>query len=272
MMNKGTGPLRVLLASLLLLSVCFASCSAEETGEEAGRKKPVSVEAADPGVGVGRIMPESADPKAFTICIDPGHGFMDNGTGEGFFQKGVYEKDVTLRIAKKLNDELISRGFDIIMTHDGVTFPATAVDDGNDKFKPEERVSYANTLDIDYYVSIHVNSFEQDTSVSGLRIYYEQNWRKENTYSETIAREIADAIYNEMPDAPEPILADQSVASYAVVRETKAAASLIEVGFCTNPTDAENMLNDNWQSRVASGIADGLLNYYNEYVKGETDA
>ncbi len=272
MVKKGIGPFRVLLFVFLLLSFCFASCSAEETGAEAVREKPVSVKAADPGVGVGRIMPESADPKAFTICIDPGHGFMDNGTGEGYFQNGVYEKDVTLEIAKKLNEELISLGFDTIMTHDGITFPTPAEDDGNEKFKPEERISYANTLDIDYYISIHVNSYPQDTSVSGLRIYYEQNWRKENTYSETIAREIADAIYNEMPDAPEPILADQSVASYAVVRETKAAASLIEVGFCTNPTDAENMLNDKWQSRVAAGIANGLLNYYNEYVKGETDA
>lgn len=263
------------LCAALVVPMLFqwglTSCSSQETSEGSGRKTPESSpETAEPGVGIGRDMSVVYEDKTFTICIDPGHGFMDSGTGEGYFENGIVEKDINLQIANKLNEDLTAYGFDTVMTHDGVTFPTTSADDGNEKFKPEERVSYANSLDIDYYVSIHVNSFEQDPSISGIRIYYEQNSNKVDTYSESVAREIANALYSEMPDAPEPILADQTVVSYQVVRETKAAASLIEVGFCTNETDAANMVDDEWQSRVAQAIADGLLNFYNnEYLKGD---
>ncbi|MBE6542444.1 MAG: N-acetylmuramoyl-L-alanine amidase [Ruminococcaceae bacterium] len=255
-----------------VLSLFFVSCSSVETGEEAGRDVPVSVDPAEPSDGVGRVMPEPITPKTFTVCIDPGHGFLDGGCGDGYFENGILEKDITLSIAKKLNEALTELGFNTIMTHDGVTFPKTAVDDGNNLFKPQERVSYANSLDIDYYVSIHVNSYPQDTSVTGLRIYYEQNWRKENTYSETIATSIGKEIYKAIPDGKEPVICNQDVASYAVVRETKAAASLIEVGFCTNPTEAQQMLNYEWQGKVVEGISNGILEFYNVYVKGEGNA
>lgn len=259
------------LAVLILFHGGFTSCSSDETGEGSGRETSAKpTETAEPGSGVGRVMSVVHEDKTFTICIDPGHGFMDSGTGEGYFENGIVEKDINLQIAKKINENLISYGFDTVMMHDGITFPKSAVDDGNEKFNPGERVSYANSLDIDYYISIHVNSFEQDTSVSGIRIYYEQNSNKVDTYSESAALEIADALYNEMPDAPKPVLADQNVVSYQVVRETKVAASLIEVGFCTNKTDAANMVDDEWQSRVAKAIADGLLNFYNnEFLKGD---
>ena len=67
------------------------------------------------------------------------------------------------------------------------------------------------------------------------------------------------------------VICSQEVASYAVLRETKAAASLIEVGFCTNPEEAQRMLNYEWQDTLVKGISDGILNYYNVYVKGETN-
>lgn len=72
------------------------------------------------------------------------------------------------------------------MTHDGTTFGKTYTDDGNQIFNPSERVAYANSLDIDYYISIHVNSYDKNPDTSGIRIYYENgnNWRKANTNDE----------------------------------------------------------------------------------------
>lgn len=257
------------LCVLMLLSGCSKKNNEQPT--DGAETTPVSTETAVPADGIGRdvTVKEVVDnrPKVkdgYTICIDPGHGFVDGGCGDGIWEDGTLEKDVNLAVANKLKDDLTALGFSVVMTHDGTTFGKTSADDGNQIFNPSERVAYANSLDIDYYVSIHVNSYDKNPDTSGIRIYYENgnNWRKVNTNDEAIAQSITDSIETEMDPKPAPQIFDQTTASYQVVRETTVAASLIEIGFCTNPTDAANMVNDEWQTQLSQAIADGLYTYY----------
>lgn len=257
------------LCVLMLLSGCSKKNNEQPT--DGAETTPVSTETAVPADGIGRdvTVKEVVDnrPKVkdgYTICIDPGHGFVDGGCGDGIWEDGTLEKDVNLAVANKLKDDLTALGFSVVMTHDGTTFGKTSADDGNQIFNPSERVAYANSLDIDYYVSIHVNSYDKNPDTSGIRIYYENgnNWRKVNTNDEAIAQSIADSIETEMDPKPAPQIFDQTTASYQVVRETTVAASLIEIGFCTNPTDAANMVNDEWKTELSQAIADGLYTYY----------
>ena len=257
------------LCVLMLLSGCSKKNNEQpENGAETTR---VSAETAVPADGIGRdvTVKEVVDnrPKVkdgYTICVDPGHGFVDGGCGDGIWEDGTLEKDINLAVANKLKDDLTALGFSVVMTHDGTTFGKTSADDGNQIFNPSERVAYANSLDIDYYISIHVNSYDKNPDTSGIRIYYENgnNWRKVNTNDEAIAQSIADSIKTEMDPKPAPQIFDQTTASYQVVRETTVAASLIEIGFCTNATDAANMVNDEWQTELSQAIADGLYTYY----------
>ena len=250
-------------AAILLACTALVSCGNESESGEVSRKarerKP-----AIPAVGVGRIMPEIHKPKAFTVMIDPGHGFEDGGAGDGILPGGVLEKDVNLSIANYLKEDLIEYGFQIIMSHDGTTFPKTAADDNNNKYRPEERISYANSKDIDYFLSIHVNS-HTDPNASGARVYYQQTWVKENQNSETITRYVANAIDDAFTGDPDVVTHND--VSLAVTRETKAAATLVEVGFCTNPTDAANMIQAEWQEQMAQAMADGIYQYYTDNVE-----
>lgn len=259
----GRSLLAVLLAAVMLLGT---SCGTDESGEE--KKRGASQKTAEPSIGIGRELEtkkvnEPVEPKDYTICVDPGHGFVDGGTGEGVFEDGILEKDVNLAVAKLIVEELEALGFKTVMTHDGVNLPA-ADTDGNQVFNPSERVAYANSLDIDYFVSIHVNSFD-DTSVNGMQIYYEQNWRKVNEWSEPIADHIADCLADAFPDAKETtIWGNEEDKTLAVTRETNAASSLIEIGFCTNETDRNNMIDPEWQSVFASAVAEGINKFFTE--------
>ena len=147
--------LSALLAGALLV---MPSCS--DTGETEKISHKMRSEAAEPSVGIGRPEEKETEPavvyekKNYTICVDPGHGFVDGGTGEGVFEDGILEKDVNFAVAGKLAEFLEIRGFDVIMTHDGKNIPK-ADTNGNKIFNAEERAAYANTLDIDYFVSIH---------------------------------------------------------------------------------------------------------------------
>ncbi len=201
---------------------------------------------------------EPSDKKGITICVDPGHGYEDGGTSSEFLGD-VLEKDITLSVSKLVKKELESRGFDVVLTHDGENFPKAPNDDGNDRFKPQERAAYANSLgnSIDYYLSIHCNSFDTP-DVTGLIVYYVDDAVKGTVGDTEIATVIKDTIAEDFSDYKVSLNTFQ----YYVIRYTKVPASLIELGFVTNESDAKKMLDEEWQKSMAASIADGLDAYY----------
>ena len=79
-----------------------------------------------------------------TIVIDPGHGGRDPGA---IGPSGLFEKDVTLDIARRLRDRLEKhRQYWIFMTRD---------DDVNVSLKRRAEIAYQNSSDL--FISIHVN-------------------------------------------------------------------------------------------------------------------
>lgn len=197
-----------------------------------------------------------------TICIDPGHGFDDIGTFSALLGD-VNEKDITLSIAKLLSEELLTRGFQVLLLHDGDTFPVSSIDDGNQLFNPQERVDYANSQSfIDYYISIHCDSYGSDSSVGGTRIYYSQGTQYTEDSGEA-AKSIAEAVNQILTESRETVVKSMEYdKAYYVIRNVAVPSSLIEVGFVTNPVDAANMLDSTWQKNIATGIADGIQRFF----------
>ena len=254
-----------LMLVILMATALLTSCgkSSEVTANSDERNKIIL---ATPSIGIGRHQQEvegpSNDPAEDTgivICIDAGHGFVDGGCGEGIEALGgVLEKEINLAIANMLDEKLRHMGYTTIMTHNGKDIPSWDTNKNN-IFSASERVVYVNTLDVDYLVSIHVNS-NDDPSVSGLWICYEQNARKQNDWSEKIAQSISASIAENQLDVTKNVL--KSEYSLALTRETYAAASLIEIGFATNATDTARMLDPYWQGLLAQSIADGIDDYF----------
>ena len=223
--------------------------------------RPVSGDLA----GAGRDAAEGNEhlPSSFTVCVDAGHGFEDIGTSSSYLGDKT-EKDITLFVALYLKDALEQFGYTVILTHDGDSFPKTSTDDGNKLFNPQERTAYANTLAIDYFVSVHCDSYTADSSVSGTRVYCCKgtSYAKESLNA---SRYIADAVDAAYPNARSVVVREMSEKeAYYVIRETKMPSSLIELGFVTNPTDAANMLDDAWCRTTAQAIAEGINRFFTE--------
>lgn len=281
-LHKRPGQL-TLLTLVLLLSALLFGCGrvrdepkvpesgkteAETPAEVSVTTETVSLPPASPATGVGRIMPKVVEQRDTLICIDPGHGFEDGGSGDAetsFFPEGVVEKDITIAVARLLNEDLTARGFRTVMTHDGVTIPAEFNWDGNDRFNPNERVAMMNALEPDYIVSVHTNT-TGNPYACGVQVYYNHiSGSKWNDWNEPAAEKIAEAI-DEMVETTattqlcNPITSDN--ASLAVTRDTHAAAALIELGFCTNEQDAEKLVDPEWQESVAEAIATGITRFF----------
>ena len=186
------GRFPAIILCLSLLSSCHAAIPA--SGE--------------PSAGVGREAGEFSVNEAFTVCVDAGHGFDDIGTTSSYLA-GLNEKDITLDIALMLRDYLEEKGIRVILTHDGTAFPKTLIDDGNNLFNPQERISYADTLDIDYFVSIHCDSYEVDEAVRGTRVYY-SNGTKYTEISAGIAKTLQNTLNEAFPDEKKCITKDMA--------------------------------------------------------------
>ncbi len=248
--------------SFLLLCPMLAACGGPGVAETDAEEKR-----GYPSIGVGRweVLEDAenqADDGTITICIDPGHGFDDIGCSSDYLTGDREEKDMTLLYAKELQAALEAYGYNVLLTHDGSSFPQEFNYNNNNKFAVDERAAYVNTLDIDYLVSLHCDTFEMP-EIGGTRVYYYESAVKEDDRSAAIAKSVSDHLAKQFPAVKAPSIHDNE--PYLMLRETTMAANLVEICFISNKTDAMNIQDADWQEKFIFGLAEGIHNYFSLY-------
>lgn len=171
------------------------------------------------------------------IIIDPGHGGKDTGA---IGLNGLQEKDIILRIGKKVASLLEQNGIKVIMTRDADYFVDLA-----------PRVVMAEHAHADLFVSIHANSIDNNPSANGLETYhYDRGYRLAQVVHKSILQGI-------------PTLKDRGVkrARFYVLRKNSMPAILIETGFVTGSEDNPRLANPEYDNRMAKAIVRGILQY-----------
>ena len=173
-----------------------------------------------------------------TIMLDAGHG----GSDPGAVYNGRQEKDDTLRLTMAIGQILRNRGIDVEYTRTTDVY-----------ISPVERAREANRAGVDYFVSIHRNSYPTANEVSGVEtLVYDKSGVKYQ-----MAQEI-----NEQLEAVGFVnLGVKERPNLAVLRRTQMPAVLVEVGFINS--DIDNRLFDQNFNAIAEGIADGILDTLN---------
>ena len=180
------------------------------------------------------FMPKDDDD--FHVVLDPGHGGEDPGAVVG----EIYEKDINLSVALLVHD--------ILSAQDGVTVSMTRNDDSFPSLS--ERAEFANREGADLYVSIHANALDDET-YSGLFTFYHPNKRS--------SKEIAELIQDSASNASGAINRGVRSENYVVLRETDMPAVLVETGFMTCPEELSLLIDDEYQTKIAKGISEGIL-------------
>ncbi len=123
------------------------------------------------------------------VVIDPGHGGTDPGA---LGRTGVTEKQLTLQLSQALASRLRASGYEVLLTRE---------EDRTVKLK--ERTDFANNVDADLFISIHVNS-ARNRNLRGFETYY-LNLANDPAAAETAARENASGEAGNMGDLSETL-------------------------------------------------------------------
>ena len=179
------------------------------------------------------------------IFIDQGHNPENPNAGaEG---NGFREQDIVYEIGQRTASLLRSYGFEVRLSR---PTPDTQLGTSNAS-SLAERVNAANTWGADYFISLHTNASEI-TAASGSEAYV---YRRDSE-AEALAFQILRRL-NEATGLPNRGVAARP--TLYVLRRTRMPAVLVELGFITNPRDAELLAYS--PNLFAIGVTNGILTY-----------
>ena len=219
---------------------------------------------------------------AKVVLIDPGHGGAEVGAigyENGKKGKKVYEKDLCLKLSKKIRDEL-SKNTSAYLTRS--LDRAVGL---------QERADLADILRADLFVSVHFNSSPNSQS-HGFELYYLDNnsnaaaakvAKSENLNlkgEELIVNQIlVDLVVQQTVSHSKQLAAEVHAKLRPVIRNagiedrgikpglfyvlalSKRPGLLIEVGFVSNPKELQKVRQEKFQNEFAKAVSDGVMNF-----------
>jgi len=181
--------------------------------------------------------PKSLLLKDMVIGVDAGHG----GTNKGAFGiSGIMEKDMTLLVAKELQQALEAEGATVIMTRTKDT-----------TYDNHDRYTFFKEKNPDLLVSIHLNSSADPIRIKGVSTYYKHIGYRSFTQS----------ILTQMLDMGLGEFGNVGNFNFILNGFTEFPNVLVETLFISHPEDETNILNADYRKQMAEKIVAGIKDW-----------
>lgn len=174
------------------------------------------------------------------VVIDPGHG----GSATGATYKDIYEKNMNLNIALRLDALLTKNGVKTYMLREDDSF-----------INNYERAYIANALNASLYLSIHCNAMDNKNYGGTMTLYCPSELK-----NQFVGRDFANIVQKKLLSSLGT--ADRQVRSrpdLIVLRETNMPAALAEIAFITNAEDRSNLCKAEFRQKAAQGLCDAIM-------------
>ncbi|MDE7271313.1 MAG: N-acetylmuramoyl-L-alanine amidase [Acetatifactor sp.] len=165
---------------------------------------------------------------------------------------GLYEYELTLSVSEKLCEELLSRGYEVMMvrtSHD--------VDISN-----AERAQVANDAAADAFIRVHANGSDNG-SVNGVETLCQtaNNPYNADLYadSKALSTQVLDGVVNATGAAKRRVVETDTMSG---INWCQVPVTIVEMGFMTNEAEDALMATEDYQQKLAVGMADGIDAYF----------
>ncbi len=187
------------------------------------------------------------------VVLDSGHGGIDPGK---IGIDGSLEKDINLQIAQKLKVYLEKSGVAVVMTRDG----DSALYDEHDRNKKmadmKARCDLINETSPLLTVSIHQNSYHEE-SVNGGQVFYYKNSAHGKQLAEILQRRFDFVLGSQNRRSP------KANDNYYLLLHVRSPIVIVECGFLSNRNEASLLGSEEYQDRLAWTIHMGIMEYIN---------
>jgi N-acetylmuramoyl-L-alanine amidase len=234
------------------------------------------------------LSPNALAAKKIRVMIDPGHGGEDNGA----CHQNIKEKNLVLKVSMLLRN-LLQKDPD---------FETTMTREKDDFIPLEQRPELAAHVKADIFLSIHANSSPSE-KVSGTEFYFENQVatdeesllvaNRENTVVKTLEGEKAapqdadvHSILSDLAHSEHMVLSQElsqklmdsfqkrTSGKHRAIRQAPfrvlsvgMPATLVELGYITNPQEAAWLNEPKNQQQIAEALYQGLKNFKHRLQK-----
>lgn len=241
------------------------------TGCHARKNEPQEETAVEQKIAEEVQPEETAEPEknGYLVVIDAGHQARGNveqepigpgatetkakvAGGTSGVASGLHEYELNLLIAQGLQAELEGRGYDVLMTR-----TENDVDISN-----AERAMLANEAEADVFVRIHANGSENPSANGAMTICQTpQNLYNGELYEEsrTLAACILDCLTANTGANQQYVWETDTMSG---INWCQVPATIVEVGYMTNPEEDRLLADAAYQRKIACGIANGVDAYF----------
>ena len=191
----------------------------------------------------------------YKVVIDAGHGGIDKGAMGS--TTGVYESELNLDIAKKLQTLFEEIGFSVVLTRDGDYGLYGDTSKGFKKRDLEKRVEIINRNDPTVFISIHLNKYTSP-SRRGAQVFYGSNTYDSDRFARCVQNE-----FNSMPTCVKKSNALKG--DYYLLNKAKCSSIIVECGFLSSPQDEALLTTSEYRQQIAKTVFNGTL----KFLKGQ---
>lgn len=191
------------------------------------------------------------------VLVDAGHGGYDGGAR--CRESGVWEKQLNLAVALKVEEALLERGAQVIMTRRedidlcSADRPAALTKKRQDM---QRRVQLAVDNGADMVLSIHMNEYRA-RGESGPQVFYRAGC--------DAGRLLAGCIQASLIDRLQPRKARSAMSGDYFILQLEVPSVLVECGFISNAAEEALLLDDAYQARLAEAIVLGVEEFVRFY-------